>query len=367
MPPARYHSGVPAGLLLRLTSLSALFFSAASAVVYYTPLPSFCAPGGGCDAVRHSHVGDAIGPYLPALGLLTYTLTFVGSLTRRKLTHKIVSVIAFAGGLGAAVFIVLQGLVIQSWCWLCIGADASALLAGLAAIPLLRSRAPVDGRIELRSPWWAPWLIATLGPLAWTLAMPEPDVPEAIRELYHPDVVDVVEVADFGCPHCRAMHPSLRRALRGERNVRLSRVIVAMHPSRRLAMAGYHCAVDQRQGEAMADRLFASEDFERATIVAIAGDLGMNAQAFEACLDGPSAEAQIEADEARATRAGISGVPMVYIEGQTLLGFRETDGSAPYLEAIAAARTNPGRRIHWWPLGGLALAVVAVFVWGRRR
>jgi uncharacterized membrane protein len=353
---------VRAAIPLRIASLSALLFSAMSAIGLYAQPGSFCAPGSQCDQVHHSSVGLAISAYLPLLGALTYTLTFVGSLVNRAGTQRLVGAIVIAGAVGGLVFLGLQAFVIGAWCWICVGADVSAIVAGLCAIPFLRSKAPRDGIPVIRSPWWAAWVIAVGAPICWVVTFPDPLVPAAIRELYRDNVIDVVEVADFGCPHCRAMNPHLQEALRGRRDVRLTRVMVPMAEARRVAIDGYYCAVARGRGDAMADKLFTIDEFSRDAVVAAGVEIGMNEAELRACFDDVAIQARSQADEQRAERADIPGVPIVYIEDRQLLGFHEGQTAATYREAIVDAGK---RRVNYWSPAALLVLVALAFYWGR--
>jgi protein-disulfide isomerase/uncharacterized membrane protein len=365
----------PAVILLRLTALGALTFSVATAVAYYGPGSELCQPGGGCDQVRSSAVGRSIGDLLPVVGILAYSAIFAGALIERRPTLRLFAGFAALGGVGAAAFLGLQATVIGAWCWLCVGVDAFGLLAAGAGVWVLVSgTGDPEGSVSFMSPWWGLWWLAW-APVAWAATFPDPGVPPAIRELYDPSAdVNVVEMADFECPFCRRMNPVLESVLEEtDGRVHLVRLMVPLelHRHARGAAAAYFCAQRQGRGEAMASRLFEAEDIGRAGLLARAEALGLDEEAFEACLDDPAIDARIEADIERARRAGMRGLPTVYIGDRTVIGFAP-GYETQYREAIAAARHGEGERVRLWPSAVLLLlavlsAAVGGRVWKRRR
>lgn len=361
--------------MLRLGALGALAFSVAALLQYTLPTPTFCAPGGGCDAVRRwaslPVAGMQLAELLPLLGVMGFTTLFVGSLVPQRAAARVIGALAVLGGAIAAVLIALQATTIGAWCWLCVGVDVSALVAGGAGVALLaRSRhADPSGPTHLRSPAWAAAILAVGAPLAWALALPDPELPVAVQRLYRPGALNVVELVDFECPYCRALHPVVKRALAdagGEQN--LVRVIVplAFHPHARDAGHAYYCAERMGQREPMADRLFAAE-LSRSGLLAEARALDLDAAEFEACLDDPTTAARLAADERLALEAGNQGLPTTYIGSRTLLGFHPQRGEAQVREAVVAAREGEGSRTRVWPAALVVLAAAAAYLWGRRR
>ena len=359
MSRLRTHPGL---LLLRAGALLALAFSMALATEYYGGSSTYCGPGGGCEAVARSDIGRLIGDYLPALGLLAYTLVFVASLIRGRLPHRIAVYASLLGGVGGLFFLVLQGAVIGRWCPLCVGVDLSALLAAAGAGWLLASRPP-EPRLAhgLLSPAWFFYWPLALGPVAWLLTFPDPDVPAAVRELWDPEAdVTVVEMADFECPFCRALHPVLKEAVeQADADVAVARIMYPLdfHPRARNSARAYFCAEAQGRADAMADALFAAEDLSVEGNRAAADAIGLDLAAFDACVSAEATEERVREDLARGDRAGMEGLPTVWIGEQTFRGFLRGTGPERYVEAIEAAASGEGRRIRIWP--GMVISVLA--------
>lgn len=358
-----YHSAVagarphPALVLIRACALVSLAFSVMTAVEYYGGAGTFCSEASDCARVR-LFAGE-LGLLLPALGVLSFTTLFVLTLPRGRLLARAAAVTALVGTLAAAYFIYLQST-IGAWCSLCLVVDSSAIVAGLAGLWLL-ARTPADEAAlgpGLISYWWAPFWIAVFAPVAYGTTLQDPEVPAAITELYEDGRVNVVELADFECPYCRAMHPVLRAAIEASgEDVHLVRITypLSFHENARPASAAYYCAVAQGQGEAMADRLFEGE-LDRRTYLAHAEALGLDHAAFEACLEDEATEARIQEDLDRVDRFGMRGLPMVFIGARTQRGFAPGWGPEVFVEPIEAAARGEGRRIRYWP--SIALVVL---------
>lgn len=367
-------------MILRIAALGALAFSAATVAGYFLGAgATFCEPGGGCDAVKEwsfhrQFLELPLGMILPLLGITGFTALFAGSLIAQRGTARIVAVLAIVGAIVAAALLWLQAGTIGSWCWLCVGVDTLALVAGGAGVAILVASKgqPRDrGDTSLWSPWWAAWVIAALAPIAWAFTLPDPGVPAVIREHYVDGALNVVEVADFECPYCRALHPVLKSVLeRVEgREVNLVRIMLplAFHTHARDAARAYFCGERMNVREPMADALFASNDLSRDGLMAIARDLELDPAAFERCLDDPAIERRIVEHERIAERSNNQGLPTVYIGDRTMLGFDADAGEAPIQEAVDAALSGEGERVRIFPLGVVAIFAIGAFVIGRRK
>jgi hypothetical protein len=150
-----------------------------------------------------------------------------------------------------------------------------------------------------------------------------------------------------------------------EADVHLVRVMdpLPFHTHARDGARAYFCAERQERADAMVDRLFAMpvEEMTPEGTTAIAGELGLDTEAFALCLDDPSIEARIDEDIAR---AGPVGLPTVYIGERHMVGFDETAGPTPYRRAVDAQLAGEGRRERWWALIALAAVSLLTFLLG---
>lgn len=347
----------PALLVLRGAALIALGLTLATAIEYFGGGGDFCAPRGECARVQLA--SGIIGTFLPLVGSVAFATLFVASLVKSPLMSKITAALAVVGGLGALGLIGWQAFEIGHYCWLCLTVDTSAIIAAGAGVVLLVKRPPSDELGEgLVSYWWSGFWVVVFLPFLWIVTSPDHPIPEPVRALYDDDAVNIVEMADFECPYCRAMNPILEEAIESsDREVHLVRVMVPLsfHLLARDASAAYYCAERDGQHEAMASALFANEDLSRDGLIETATSLGLEPEPFTACLDEESIDARIEEDLALADAAQNRGLPTVYIGERTFIGFDEANASVDYADAIAAAGRGEGGRINLIPLAAMLL------------
>src|SRR5690606_29783242 len=86
-------------------------------------------------------------------------------------------------------------------------------------------------------------VVAIAAPLSYRALVPDDATPAALEALYAREGVQVVEVADFTCPHCRQLAPALDAALEGS-NQPIHRVMihVTAHPRAVEAASAHVCA-----------------------------------------------------------------------------------------------------------------------------
>ncbi len=357
----------PIALILhRAAALSALVFSAATAVDYYGPSPRFCQSGAGCEVVHAWSASLRLDLVLPAFGLLFYTLVFVLSLAPKASLRRLGARAALLGALGALAFLTLQGVYIGAWCWLCVGVDTSAIVAAMAALPfaktpLLREPLSSADASSWRSVWWPAWALAIGFPLAWGLTAPPSPIPDGVRARYVDGAVNVLLLSDPECPFCRRMHPYLEAAIsearEGGANVHVERVLVPLpfHALARGASRAILCAPEEKR-EAMTTLVYEGR-LVREALLGYARQLELDEATFVACMDAPETDARVEANLEYAAAIGMQGLPTTYIGERTVLGFDARYGPEPFREALTAARTERPAERAWWPFA-LVLAVV---------
>jgi protein-disulfide isomerase/uncharacterized membrane protein len=136
--------------------------------------------------------------------------------------------------------------------------------------------------------------------------------------------VTIVEISDFECPFCAKVVP-LMEALERDYGDKVRVVFrhnpLGMHPHAKGAALGAICAQEQGAFWPMHDKLFGNqralkdEDLRR-----YAGELGLDVEAFGACLGGEGAKAALERDRALIKRLKLLGTPMIYVNGRLIKG-----------------------------------------------
>jgi len=136
--------------------------------------------------------------------------------------------------------------------------------------------------------------------------------------------VTIVEFSDFQCPYCARVGPTLDR-LRVTYGDRVRMVYrdfpLPMHPQAAKAAEAGACAREQGKFWEMHDRIFENQarllvsDLKR-----YAGELGLDTQAFEQCLDSGRHAPDWKRDLEEGTRYGVSATPAFFINGRPLVG-----------------------------------------------
>ena len=324
-------------------ALVGLVVSVALAIDHLGPAPAYCAAD-GCATVRQSVWSRPFGIPTPLIGagFFAMTLALVAAAPRATDLRR---GLQLAGGAISVGFLVLQGAVIGAWCQLCVVADAAALaLAVLAAAPIVV--APMRGRGAAVIAALAIAAVAVPIAIAEPAAPPPAPVnatlPDAVAREQVAGTVTVVEFIDFECPHCRAFHAKLARALPEagvDRPVRIVRKMVPIprHVGALPAALAWYGADAQGKGDAMAEALIAAPTGELTVegCERIAARLGLDVAAFRAACSSPEAKARLAADTAAAEDAAVGVLPTVYIGTTRFTGASATE--AQLVEALRGA------------------------------
>ena len=87
----------------------------------------------------------------------------------------------------------------------------------------------------------------------------------------------------------------------------------------------------------MADVLFTSDALALPDCLGHARQLGLDGKLFEQCVKAPRTRAAIEREVEQVRRAGLDGLPTVFIGRERIVGFDAEAGAARYTEALARA------------------------------
>lgn len=353
--------------LLRALVLVALGTSVALFIDYVSVSPSFCGPDSGCSAVRSSGFGYVAGIPVPAFGILGFAFLFALTLGKSDVLRSLVRPTAYFGAATAVVLIGLQAK-IGHFCVLCLIVDVCAVSLGVVAY--VSSKAPAPKRDLLGvGAWILLAILAIATPYVWSRVKPNPTLPPAIARLYQPGKINIVEFADFECPFCRLLHPTLKK-LMAERPGKVHFVRLNMplsrHPNAMDAAKGAVCGEEQGKKEEMADALFESEDLTPKGVQRIAATLHLDVSKFKECVANPNTQARIEREQQILRDAGFQGLPTTYVGGVMIVGAQD---EAVFREAMDdAARGQSGGGVPASLFALLVAAAVAGTIWfGRER
>ena len=175
--------------------------------------------------------------------------------------------------------------------------------------------------------------------------------------------VTVVEFTDYQCPFCKrfiqSTFPLLKRDFIDTGKVRwiVRDLPLGFHPNANKAAQAAHCAGEQGKFWEMRDILFrnnANLGIER--LPGYAREIGLDVDAFDACLSSDRHQAQITQDSQEANRIRVTGTPSFVIgktagdtvSGQLIIGAQAqavfTAAIQRILEQTAAGKNPPAKK-----------------------
>ncbi len=129
---------------------------------------------------------------------------------------------------------------------------------------------------------------------------------------------------DFQCPFSKEANGIMNeiKSLYGGkinfvfRNFPLSEI----HPDAMLAAQAGECARAQNGFEVMRDKIFGGIDLKKETLEKEAAEIGLDGEAFAACLDDYKSKAPVLKDFRDGQTLGVTGTPTWFIEGKKIEG-----------------------------------------------
>jgi protein-disulfide isomerase len=160
--------------------------------------------------------------------------------------------------------------------------------------------------------------------------------------------VTVVEFTDYQCPFCKrfiqSTFPQLKRDFIDTGKVRwiVRDLPLGFHPNANKAAQAAHCAGDQGKFWEMRDTLFRNNTkLGIEQLPAYAREIGLDGDAFDACLASDRHQGQIAQDSQEANRIRITGTPSFVIgrtDGDTVSGQLVIGAQAPAVFTAAIQR-----------------------------
>jgi protein-disulfide isomerase len=150
--------------------------------------------------------------------------------------------------------------------------------------------------------------------------------------------VAMVVFSDFQCPYCARFATEILPAIKsryvdtGDVRIVFRHLPLLIHPQAALAATAAECAHIDGHFWDMHDALFADQlNLDLASLHRRAASLGLDAQQFSQCLDGPARD-RVNADAESARRLAVTSTPT------TLLARLETDGRARVVGIVRGAQ-----------------------------
>lgn len=159
--------------------------------------------------------------------------------------------------------------------------------------------------------------------------------------------VTIIEFTDYQCPFCSRHFTDTFGQIKtnyidtGKVKYVVRDFPLSFHPNAHIGAEAAECAGEQDKYFDMHEKLFTNQDAwssmsdAKPTLKQYAKDLGLNTSKFNSCLDNGDMVAEVDADLAAGSAAGISGTPGFWIvsdDGQS----KSISGAYPYATFQAA-------------------------------
>ncbi len=131
--------------------------------------------------------------------------------------------------------------------------------------------------------------------------------------------VTIVEFSDFECPYCSRAETVLDQVMAahaGKVRLVFRHLPLPMHPNAQKAAEASMCAHEQAKFWEYKKALFQNQDKLTADgLKQHAKDVGLDSAKFDACLDGSTTKAKVDADAKAANAAAVQGTPTFFVNG----------------------------------------------------
>ncbi|MEM2138121.1 MAG: thioredoxin domain-containing protein [Candidatus Anstonellaceae archaeon] len=140
--------------------------------------------------------------------------------------------------------------------------------------------------------------------------------------------VTIVEYSDFQCPFCQRASPTVKQMLSEYGNkikFYYKHFPLSFHQNAQKSAEAYECALEQGKQWEYHDKLFEKSQADgtglnNADLKKYAVELGLDANAFNSCLDSGRMAGKVSADTAEGSQNGVSGTPAFFINGEAVVG-----------------------------------------------
>ena len=135
--------------------------------------------------------------------------------------------------------------------------------------------------------------------------------------------VQLIEFADFECPYCIKVQPSvqkLHQEFGDQLAIYFKDLPLPMHKHARPAAEAAQCAGVQGQYWPYHDLLFSGGSLELAQLKQYARQLQLDGERFDACLDHGEQAGTVQKELAEGQQLGLTGTPSFFINGHFLSG-----------------------------------------------
>jgi predicted DsbA family dithiol-disulfide isomerase len=153
--------------------------------------------------------------------------------------------------------------------------------------------------------------------------------------------ITIIEFSDFECPFCKRADAVVKQVLAKYPNdvrvVYRHLPLVSIHPRAQPAAEASSCAGDQGKFWEFHDKLFENQKaLQEEDLLGYATELGLDTDAFQACISSGTHRATVTSDAAAAEGAGVTGTPAFFVNGVLLTGAQPAEEFYEVIEAELA-------------------------------
>lgn len=136
--------------------------------------------------------------------------------------------------------------------------------------------------------------------------------------------VTIIEFTDYQCPFCGRARPTVKQLV-SEYGDKIHYVLrdypLDFHPYAKKAAEAAQCAGDQGKYWEYSDELWNNQGaLEIVDLKKYAATIKLDQKKFDECLDQGKFSAEVDKDQADGAKAGVSGTPSFFINGQMITG-----------------------------------------------
>lgn len=183
---------------------------------------------------------------------------------------------------------------------------------------------------------------------------PSPSIPTGVGNVNAEDFLDddpvlgdadaeltIIEFSDFQCPYCKRVRDDAIRQVE-EQYIKTGKVKLVyrdfplsnIHPLAQKAAEASECADDQGKFWEYHDKIFEQQSsLSLSSLKSWAGDLGLNTNEFNSCLDSGKHTDEVNNDLKDASSAGARGTPYFIVGNQILSGAQPFSAFQAAIEA----------------------------------
>lgn len=361
-------------------ALVGLFAASYLLYTYLTGTELRCVALTGCEIVRFSKWASWFGIPTPAFGVAFYLAVVALSGYRAYAPHqnakwarRLIVLMACAGFAESVFLTLIQRFALNAFCFWCLVSAAAA--TGIFIFVWMDKGIEFGKEISAKElkVIFASLLLALVGGVIGMYLLLQPQAPKPLDlnfgqdtpdKIFVPDAttstsaqdgfsvvatttavegpmtakVTITEFFDFQCPACGVYHKTVIKPLREKYQGRIRFAarhfpLVQSHPYAMGAAIAGVCAQRQDKFFEYYDLLYANQKaLSRPDLEKSAQALGMDAEKFKACLDDPTAKAQVLADYNAGRSYGISGTPTIIINNALVDGTPNLDAMSKLIE-----------------------------------